>query len=963
MPKLKDQLEQSLRTQYTFERELDGGGMARVFVVRERALGRSVVLKVLAPELAVSLNRERFEREILFTAPLQHPHIVPVLSAGDVNGLPYYTMPFVEGESLRDRLAGRRKLPLDDAVRILRDVADALAYAHARGIVHRDIKPDNILLAGGHALVTDFGIAKALSESQTEPRGATITHPGITVGTPAYMAPEQSLGDPVDQRADLYSFGCVAYELLIGEGPFPHPATHRLVTAHLTEAPTPVDQRRPDVPPELAALVMRCLEKAPERRPRSSREVLEMLDATSTGELRTLQRRFRRRQSWLFVAASAVLATALAASWYLAGWRGANLPLDEDVIAVVPFRVSAADPSLRALREGMIDLLDAKFVGAARVVDPRALLASWRRAGGTDSTDVDESAATKIAKRFGAGQLLLGSVTGGGGGSRLVLLTATLHDVRNGTHSQATVEGFQDSLPVLVDRLVAQLLALHAGQDAGSIASLGDMPIGALREYIEAQALARRGRFEDAIPRYRAAIARDSNFALAGMGLALTVGWLDDGDPNEGWRVAWRGRDRLSPADRAILEAWVGKEYPGWPSKSELRALAEHAVQVAPQKAEAWYALGDHLYHFGALQGIAHANEQSLTALNRAIALDSSYGLAAQHIPDLYVRTGDTTGARRAFAHVLALDSMSRYGTFSLWYAGVAERDRDRHDRARAALDQMISTSVSGDVAQSAIAAGMGYEDAEYLLTRLTSQGATAEERSEATLWLYQLAGARGRPKFAAQLFDGAAPPPPYALFAFLFEDGDSATAARARRRVSDTPCTTAELAAAYDLTARGDSAAAAARAHQTFDNDPTSECAIGAMTLDVLLATRNRRSDLADLATRLDSTLRAAPASPYLTLVAGNMIVARAFEQLGDPARALNAVRRRPMLFGPLLGWGRMLRDEGRYAALTGDREGAIRAFRLFVSLRADAEPLLQPELLRAQSELSRLQRETADR
>src|SRR5688572_30148123 len=231
MADLRARLQGLLNTDYTLERELGGGGMSRVFVANERKLGRRVVIKVLTPELAATLSTERFQREIQVAASLQQANIVPVLTAGEADGMPWFTMPFVEGESLRARLT-RGPLSEREAISVLRDVARALIYAHERGIVHRDIKPDNVLISGEAAVVTDFGIAKAISAARTNgDRNATgITQVGTSLGTPAYMAPEQAAGDPdMDHRADIYAFGCLAFELLAGRPPFTDTSTHRLV--------------------------------------------------------------------------------------------------------------------------------------------------------------------------------------------------------------------------------------------------------------------------------------------------------------------------------------------------------------------------------------------------------------------------------------------------------------------------------------------------------------------------------------------------------------------------------------------------------------------------------------------------------------------------------------------------------------------------------------------------------------
>ena len=285
MTDIREQLQATLGTAYRLERELGGGGMSRVFLADEARLRRKVVVKVLSPELFEGISAERFEREIQLAASLQQANIVPVLSAGDAGGMPYYTMPFVDGESLRARLA-RGPLSIPEAISVLRDVARALAYAHDRGIVHRDIKPDNVLLSRGTAVVTDFGIAKAVAASQTRTGGPTLTATGVAIGTPAYMAPEQAAGDPtIDHRADIYAFGCMAYEVLTGKAPFDGRAPHRVLSAHLTETAPPVSDLRPDAPPDLTSLVSRCLAKDAQARPQSADELLGTIESMSTGDV------------------------------------------------------------------------------------------------------------------------------------------------------------------------------------------------------------------------------------------------------------------------------------------------------------------------------------------------------------------------------------------------------------------------------------------------------------------------------------------------------------------------------------------------------------------------------------------------------------------------------------------------------------------------------------------------------
>ena len=288
---LRDELEAALGELYSIETELGGGGMSRVFLAEETALERRVVVKVLPRELTGGVNVDRFRREIVLAAQLQHPHIVTLLSTGEVGGVPYYTMPYEEGRSLRAHLRERGPLPIGETVGILGDVAKALAFAHERGVIHRDIKPDNILLCGGAAVVSDFGIAKAVSDSKDTPpptvTGETLTQIGMSIGTPTYMAPEQAAADPdVDSRADIYAFGVTAYEMLAGRPPFCDLSPRKLLAAHLSEPPEPIRARRPDTPPALADLVMRCLAKEPADRPQHASELVRVLEIVQAGEER-----------------------------------------------------------------------------------------------------------------------------------------------------------------------------------------------------------------------------------------------------------------------------------------------------------------------------------------------------------------------------------------------------------------------------------------------------------------------------------------------------------------------------------------------------------------------------------------------------------------------------------------------------------------------------------------------------
>jgi tetratricopeptide (TPR) repeat protein/tRNA A-37 threonylcarbamoyl transferase component Bud32 len=353
MADVLERLKAALADRYTIERELGSGGMATVYLAEDVKHERQVAVKVLRPELAAALGPERFHQEIKIAANLHHPHILPLYDSGDADGFLYYVMPYEEGQSLRDKLAHGGELPIAEAVRILRDVVDALSDAHEHGVVHRDIKPDNVLLTKHHALVTDFGVAKAVSDATGAHR---LTTEGVALGTPAYMSPEQAAADKhIDHRADIYAVGAVAYELLTGRPPFTGTTPQELLSAQVTQTPDPVTKYRESVPPALAQLVMKCLAKKAADRWQTAEELLPQLEALATPsggvtpiEMTPVGRDLKRR--WMMLGGALGVASVIALIAVVAALpRESGVTLDSDRVLVAVFDNQTGDPTLSPL--------------------------------------------------------------------------------------------------------------------------------------------------------------------------------------------------------------------------------------------------------------------------------------------------------------------------------------------------------------------------------------------------------------------------------------------------------------------------------------------------------------------------------------------------------------------------------------------------------------------------------------
>ncbi|HJP86143.1 MAG TPA: serine/threonine-protein kinase [Gemmatimonadaceae bacterium] len=383
MSSISERLLAALGGSYTIERELTGGGMALVFVGEDHDLERKVVIKVLPPELAASVSAERFRREILTVARLQHPHIVPVIKAGEIDGLPYLVMPYVDGESLDIRLRRTGPLSVRETIGIMKDVARALAFAHERGVVHRDIKPGNILLASGSATVTDFGVAKALSTARRSGENNKtngLTNTGMSLGTILYMAPEQAAGDPnIDGRADIYALGIAAYEMLAGTAPFANLGPREMLTARLTQAPPPLSTYRKDVPLGLERLIAKCLAIDPADRPQTAVALVEMLEdpETISGSFSSakIAHHGRRAKRMVISALALVGAIVVSAGIYTrlhpSGTSAVaepphasalNAPAQLGVIAVLPFVSLGSDSSNAYLATGVTNAVAGKLM-------------------------------------------------------------------------------------------------------------------------------------------------------------------------------------------------------------------------------------------------------------------------------------------------------------------------------------------------------------------------------------------------------------------------------------------------------------------------------------------------------------------------------------------------------------------------------------------------------------------------
>jgi len=701
-------LADALRDRYLIESELGRGGMATVYLARDLKHGRPVAIKLLRPEFVTVLGPERFLREIQITAGLQHPHILPLLDSGTLEAggtRPYYVMPYVEGESLRDRLARERQLPVDEAVRITRDVAAALGYAHERGVVHRDIKPENILLSGGQAVVADFGIARALSTAGAE----RLTETGLALGTPYYMSPEQASGDPhVDGRADVYALGCVLYEMLVGEPPYTGPNAQAIIAKRMVEPIPRVRTVREAVPEELERAITRALAKTPADRFGTAPEFANALSQSASA--RPVPRTVGVGGHWrTAVALVAVLAGGAAALrlWF----RPPELDLSPSasLIAVLPFTPSGSDTALSRLGRDLVFTLSAELdgLGAIRVVDAHTVLAQAKPGGLYSPAE-----GVALARRFGAGSIVHGSLVREGADVRLdfVFLSTDSGAV---PLARASVTSVPDSIAALTDSAVHVLLRQIWTRGSAPTPSLEGAlkthSVPALRAFLEGEQEIVAGQWDMAATSYARAREADPAFWQGYAREAYALQWTLREAPDTVVEALERHRFELPDPERLSTEAIV------LASKDSLALALERARQLTERNPSSWFGwliYADQLLHHGPLLG--HSRAEARAGFERALELNADLIPVHEHLMLVALQDRDTIASARGLRELARLDAgpsltADGYGNRMLQF-----RFLDGIERGDSVLTRVLADSSARDPAPEAVRDGSFYDPFRY---------------------------------------------------------------------------------------------------------------------------------------------------------------------------------------------------------------------------------------------------------
>jgi hypothetical protein len=968
-----ERLRQALAERYRIHREIGHGGMATVYLADDVRLGRKVAVKVLRPEFAESLGTERFLREIGIAARLSHPNILPLHDSGEAEGFLYYVMPFIEGETVRDRLVSEKQLPVEDVVEITKEVSAALDYAHRQGVVHRDIKPENILIHEGKALVADFGIALAVSVAG----GDRLTETGMVVGTPAYMSPEQSSGEShLDARSDIYSLATVVYEMLTGQPPFTGPTAQAIIARRLSETPPSIRVVRDGVSPGVEQVVHKALSRVPADRYKTAEEFAAELEKPAY----VAPPKETRRWVGSAVATAAVVVLAAGGVWLLRGGEdSAVLALDPNLVAVVPFRVGSAEPEVRTWGQSMPDLFYLAYngrVGLPLAADPGVIQRRWEDLGGAERQPTEEELEA-LAMGVGAGRLVTGALLGG---PEQITLLATLKRVRGSETFRASVVGPEESIQSLVQQLAVDLAIADMGMSEDlRQARTAPVPLAALEAYLEGEAAFRRyreiGRFP-AIGHFHRALDIDSTFAPAALALweasrvacHISVPECQRGQ-DRGKRLMWEHRDRLNESDLAYVTMQREARQPGLPGSERLRVVMEAAEQW-PNHTGMLHELTLRFYNNGPAAGLADWQERGFNAFDRI------YSLSGRDGPDpgweagwpLEFSAGARDSARtRRYARLYVTDNDSVLSTSHFYAysflgdsAGLAMMWQRADEWCRAGggggfvrmglpldgwercIDWFDSTRVTQQdrgrmlEARASLAYYQGRErEAVAFMDTLRGEGLDRNGRmmvAPISNWVagpgYDAAAHR-----AATVLDSIQAEFPDSRFGELIPYAG----------IWNTPHDRVCFSALWQVGAEvGDTA----RVRQTInwlesyaaDRGRDPELDRCALLLEVLLEARDTTATGAPMLVYLDSIVPWVGSGGSLGYLI-NLVIARLWTSRGEWREALDAVDRTLGIWGTV-HVPALRRIEGRAAAALGDTARAIRAYTHYLTLRTDPDP-----------------------
>ena len=670
---------------YVLDREIGRGGMATVYLARDTKHSRPVAIKVLDAAIPQRLGAGRFLREIEITANLQHPHILPLHDSGEFDGLVYYVMPYVAGETLRDRLRRERPLPVSEAIRLARDIASALDYAHRRGVVHRDIKPGNILIEDGQAIVADFGIARAISASAAGSGGglqASATRPGQALGTPAYMSPEQVSGEhELSGPSDVYSLGCVVYEMLAGNPPFAGASAHAIMARHIHEAPAPLRARRPEVPEYVASAVTKAMAKDPADRFASASEFGDALAGPLAPgvEPRPEGRSAVARRRRIALGAVTVTAIAVAGIAVLAPDDRPPVAASAATIAVFPLIPAVPDTALTRLGRELVVTLSASLdgVGGIRTADALTVLANARATD--DAPQLADAVA--LARRLGARSVVYGTVMRVGGRARI---DVSLHSTSTTDPlARVTVTALADDMTALTDSAAWGILRqLWKATDppTPSLAAITTPSMPALRAFLEGERLIVGGRWRAAADAFQLATTLDSTFWLAYWRYAFARDFNAlpvDSTVRQKYRAH---RAEFPERDRLLIEAGMAD------SASEHYRRVKALTERFPDYWPAWWASSEYLAHTGPLLGTTDTDLRA--ALERTLALNPHMVSGLDHLFWVALWQRDTVLSARMIRELTALryDSIGKaesgYDVLALdrYYAALARAGGVVHD-------------------------------------------------------------------------------------------------------------------------------------------------------------------------------------------------------------------------------------------------------------------------------------------